>query len=579
MERPTHADVLIVGGGPVGLLTAYQLARLGVSVHIVDKEPKLSLGNYGRANAIYPRSTELLDQLSLADNLIQQCHICRDSYTYDENGKRVVPGRVWNFVENIDDTWFDFAIMLRQQHVEKSFREHLMTFGVSLQCQTECIDFEVVSPDREGNYIKTTLKDMERGSEYIVKSKYLVGADGGKSFVRRHLNVPFEGDTTEDKWIRIDGKIKSNIPNPRAYGSIQSPTHGNVLWAPLDRNITRIGYVFTREQEERCHGNPTEEVVVKEAIAAMKPFEIEFQSVEWWTLYIIGQRVASTYQPHPRILLVGDSCHTHSSGAAQGLNTGIHDATNLGWKLALVLKGLAKDTLLDTYSSERRGAAERLINFDRKISSLMANKWPDGLKKSGNEDINQALEAAFNDAAGLVTGLKISYSPNIINVQSADTHFLASVTPGSRVPDVGLIKPGTLEQIRLHSATPNCACLYVVAFVGDPRTTIPRISSFSSYLQTQASFQHIFPSAAVRLLSIIAADPGLDVEDALGVEPFGTTYFDDKRNAHRRYGIDVRQGAILVLRPDGIVGFIAELEAAGGEAVTEYLNQFLVHRA
>jgi phenol 2-monooxygenase len=104
MERLTSVDVLIVGGGPVGLLTAYQLARSSISVHIVDKDPKLSMEHYGRANALYSRSAELLDQLGLADELIQQCHVCRESYTYDENGMRVMPGRVWNFIENIDDT-------------------------------------------------------------------------------------------------------------------------------------------------------------------------------------------------------------------------------------------------------------------------------------------------------------------------------------------------------------------------------------------------------------------------------------------------------------------------------------------
>lgn len=104
MSRSLSVDVLIVGGGPVGLLTAYQLAQAGCSVHIVDKESKFTITQYGRANALYSRSAEFLDQLGLVDDIMQQCYIVRQSYTYGENGERIVPGRVWNFVENIEDT-------------------------------------------------------------------------------------------------------------------------------------------------------------------------------------------------------------------------------------------------------------------------------------------------------------------------------------------------------------------------------------------------------------------------------------------------------------------------------------------
>lgn len=107
MRMNLSVDVLVVGGGPVGLLIAYQLVRAGCTVHIVDKDNKTNSNQYGRANAIYARTAELLDQLGLAEGLVQQCHIVRESYTYNEKGERVIPGRVWNFVENIDDTKYE----------------------------------------------------------------------------------------------------------------------------------------------------------------------------------------------------------------------------------------------------------------------------------------------------------------------------------------------------------------------------------------------------------------------------------------------------------------------------------------
>jgi phenol 2-monooxygenase len=106
--------------------------------------------------------------------------------------------------------------------------------------------------------------------------------------------------------------------------------------------------------------------------------------------------------------------------------------------------------------------------------------------------------------------------------------------------------------------------------------TLPRIVSFSSHLNTPTSLKCSFPAAAVQLVTIISSNPRLGAEEALGVPPFGEVYFDDNRKAHRRYGINLRQGALAVLRPDGYLGFTAELGAAGGEAVTGYLSRFLV---
>ncbi|KAL2812921.1 FAD binding domain-containing protein [Aspergillus cavernicola] len=557
-------SALIIGGGPVGLLMAYQLARSGCS-----------------SECIYSRSSELLDQLGLVDDLLQECHVCRESYTYDSEGERVVPGRVWNFVENIEGTRFDFAIMLRQQFIERCFRKHLAALGVTLAVETECMGFEVVDSSR----VVSVLEDLKSGMKYTVESEYLIGADGGKSFVRRHLNIPFEGDTTQDKWIRVDGKVKTDLPTPRSYGSIESPTHGNVLWAPLDRNMTRIGYVFIPEQEARHGGKLTQEAVVQEAIAAVKPFKLEFQTVEWWTLYVIGQRVASTYQPNPRILLVGDACHTHSSGAAQGLNTGIHDATNLGWKLSLVLKGLATPSLLETYNTERRSAAQRLITFDRRISTLMANKWPVGEEPAPGEtkDINQVLASVFDDAAGYNTGLGIAYEGNILNQRAGGGEDVSvSVEVGHRAPDVELLKPGTLEATRSQAVTPNEARFNVLVFVGDPRVSLRRIRLFSEFLsqnrELEAGLGRAVAADVVRMITIASVgDTSVGTLEAMeGQAPFGAVYYDTKRTAHRRYGVDLRYGALVVVRPDGYVGFVAELSEKGGRAVEEYLGGFLV---
>lgn len=117
-------------------------------------------------------------------------------------------------------------------------------------------------------------------------SKYIVGADGGHSLVRRTTDVPFEGDKTNYKWVRIDGRFKTNMPDADlGFASIESQSHGNVLWVQLDHGVNRIGFAMTDAMLAKYGGKLTEEQAKEEAVLSMQPFTLEFESVDWWTLY------------------------------------------------------------------------------------------------------------------------------------------------------------------------------------------------------------------------------------------------------------------------------------------------------
>lgn len=132
------------------------------------------------------------------------------------------------------------------------------------------------------------------GEDQTTMCKYLVGAGGGRSFVRRTLDIPFDGSTTEDKWVRIDGTIETNMPKSRVYCSIESPTHGNVLWAALHHAATRIGFAFTAERQKQ-YPEFNEAAAIAEATASVKPFTLKFHQVHWFTVYSVGQRVAGNF--------------------------------------------------------------------------------------------------------------------------------------------------------------------------------------------------------------------------------------------------------------------------------------------
>lgn len=473
-------------------------------------------------------------------------------------------------MEAMKDTQFDFALVLRQKYQEEIFRRRLKELGVSLEAPVELKDVTVDENVEEGGYrVTASVRDGNTGEEEVIACRYLVGADGGRSFVRRALDIPFDGNTTEDKWVRIDGMIETDMPKSRVYGAIESPTHGNVLWAALDHGGTRIGFAFTAERQ-KGYAVFDESAAVAEAIASVKPFNLQFTQVDWWTVYSVGQRVARSFFAKGAVFLAGDACHTHSSGAAQGMNTGIHDASNLAWKLSLVLKRFAPASLLHTYEGERLPNVMKLINYDKDISRLMTMQLPVDWKGDPEIDPNELLGKVMAEASTFTSGLSIAFDNNEINIKGSFKPSVqpAPVTPGQRGPDVQLQKPGTGELTRLHKQTPNIACFHVVIFSGDPEHTS---TAFKGFVSAHAE-STLFSNTALPISWItVPAKNGPSAFELLRAMPIGKLLYDEQTTAHARYGVDLKKGGVVVLRPDGWVGTMTTL---GDQAVDELEKYF-----
>lgn len=266
------------------------------------------------------------------------------------------------------------------------------------------------------------------------------------------------------------------------------------------------------------------------------------------------------------MFLAGDACHIHSSALAQGMNTGIHDAVNLGWKLAGVIKGLYHQDILETYESERKPVAQHLLSLDKDVSQLISGLIPEKWSGKGNNDPNELINMMFDSSISFHLGFGIRYSYNVLNEQAN----AGMVTSGERAPDVLLRKPGSRISQTLFSITKNSGIFWVVLFAGQPLQTSDKMRLLTEYLSKQ-DLSALFAAVEVKYLTIVAGCQN-DTEIGLGVtRRLGNVYYDQDNSAHNNYSLTLSSGGIAVLRPDGILGYLTTLSQP--HSISEYFSR------
>ncbi|KAF9066749.1 FAD binding domain-containing protein [Rhodocollybia butyracea] len=508
---------------------------------------------YGRGCTMWPRTIELLDQLDLADPLIQAGVVTRTGLHFHD-GHRVKGGLMYGSrMDKLGDTFFKFALHLRQRLIEEIFSTATSEEYGFRPKMLHQIEGYTIGAEYDTHPVTVRVRDLKTQTVAEIKCRYLVGADGGKSTVRKLADISFEGENTKSRWIRMDALVKTDMPNPRCLNSIDSTSHGQILWCPIDNGMTRIGYVFSAALIEKYGGveGVTQDVAIAEARKALAPFELEFLNVEWFTIYGIGQRIAGTFCVDNRVFLAGDACHTHSSGSAQGLNTGIHDA--------LRVQGFARKNLLDSYNDERRGVVQtrsQVIDNDKVISTLISGHYPPRFQ--GRSEPPRFL-------------FSLDVSSSFLN-SNALGPSRATIDPGERGPDVYLTSLGAGDPVRLQKILSNRAKFSIVVFAGSPEHTRPILLELRIALAAQDSFVNVFPKQIFQWFTVPAAS-GNGGQDILGCQPFGKVYLDGNMKAHEKYGVDVQRGAIIVFRPDGWVGTVVPLQ--GSALLRAYFEMIL----
>ena len=221
----------------------------------------------------------MLDQMDLLDEMLQTGLIGRRSFTYRDG--KPVQGRGFSAIVNTTGTFYDYLLNIRLKYSEDIFRNRLEKLGSKVQSPVKLIDL-TLDEEAAGDYKITATCVTPAGKTFMVKSKYIVGCDGGSSAVRMLAEIPFVGEDKEDHWVRIDGTVTTNMPDSRiGFGAIESKSHGHVLWVALDHSATRIGYVLNAEMYKKYGRTMSQADAIKEAKAAVAPFELEFEHVDW----------------------------------------------------------------------------------------------------------------------------------------------------------------------------------------------------------------------------------------------------------------------------------------------------------
>ncbi|KAJ5131934.1 FAD binding domain-containing protein [Penicillium atrosanguineum] len=507
----------------------------------------------------------MLDQLDLLEDLNQIGYIGRNSVTF-KDGKRVT-SRGWHVMfERMNGTFLNYCLNIRQKYSEEVILGAYQKIGGQAYVGWKLESFSVDHASEDDYKVTSQIREIKTDRSLTVKSKYIVGADGGHSLVRRMTDVPFEGDKTDFKWVRIDGRFKTNMPDADlGFASIESRSHGNVLWVQLDHGVKRIGFAMTDAVLAKYGGKLTEEQAKEEAVRSMEPFTLEFESVDWWTLYSINQRVADSFFANDRVLLAGDACHTHSSGAAQGMNTGVHDAVNLAWKLGGVVKGWYNTKVLQTYDSERRPAALRLIELDKAFSATISGQVPDSHKELYS-DANELFTKLFNETIQFNIGLGINYQENIIN-KAPSTGMISA---GWRAPDALVYAPGSRLPTRLFHRMKNCGQWSILVFAGQPVVTSERLASAVEKLKELAN---TLPHGMAQFLTLVA-QCAAEGDQVFDLPKIGHVFYDQDRAAHGAYTISTKNGAVVILRPDGILGHAAPLDDL--DSVVTFFRRFRI---
>lgn len=357
MTTPVDTEVLVVGAGPTGLMLANQLRRRGVRAHIIDRHAGPSLQT--RALAVQARTLEIYSKLGIVERALELGKRGNGANMW-ARGRRMARVPLGDIGQDLSP--YPFVLMLGQDDNERIMGEKFRDWGMAVQWNRELVALE-----QSPGHVTATLQQPD-GTTRNTTAAWVAGCDGAHSAVRELSGIGFPGAPYEHVFFVADTQVTGPMVPDEL--NVYLFLEGFHLFFPM-RGTDHWRIVGILPPELRGRDDLTFEEVIpsvrKEAGA-----ELSFKGCSWFSIYRIHHRCASRFRDR-RCFLLGDAAHIHSPVGGQGMNTGLQDAYNLAWKLALVIAGRADAALLDSYEEERIRVAQRLVSTTDRLFSLLVS--------------------------------------------------------------------------------------------------------------------------------------------------------------------------------------------------------------
>ena len=405
-------DVLIVGAGPTGLTLAAELALAGVDARVLERRTTQEIAG-ARAGGLHPRTLEVFDQRGIVDRFLAQGQ---------KHPVVLFPGAVLSTADLA--TRHPYWLGLWQENIERILADWVGELGVPIQRGVEVAGFE---QDDEG--VQLALADG-----VSLRARYLVGCDGGRSLIRKQARIEFPGWDASISYLIAEAETTEEPQWGMRYG----PKGTNALGKLDDGKRVRAVLI----EDQLRHGEVPTIDDLREALVAAYGTDFGVRNVAWLSRFTDAARQAASYR-QGRVLLAGDAAHVHSPVGGQGLNLGVQDAMNLGWKLAQVVARTSPEALLDTYQAERHPVTARVLRNTLAITALSRGDERTGALRNTLGELMQT-DVARHWYAAMQSGLDVGYD-------CGKGHPLL----GRRMPDLELAADGSRRLFTLlHAAKP-----------------------------------------------------------------------------------------------------------------------------
>ncbi|KAG7094401.1 hypothetical protein E1B28_008001 [Marasmius oreades] len=552
-------SVLVVGSGPAGLVLALTLLRNGVSVRIIEKNDAIFVGQRGAG--LMPRTLEMYKFLQILPQIEAKCTTIPPfrMYTSPEGDK---PVKEMPFVEELEGRpqYYRINAAFFGQDEHQAFLAEVIEKeypGTRVEFSTELTTFE-----QHGDHVVAHLYKSKSDETEVINFDFVVGADGAHSTVRKKLGLKFLGETYSENELVI-----GDIEITKGYDPSHVKTWGSMgdkmlFLRPYRKDGKDFGWFLLGGVNVDIQKAASDRVHLVHAFYdIIGKRNIQFGELKASAAWRANVRMADKFG-EGRVFVTGDAGHVHSPTGGQGLNSGIQDSVNLGWKLALVQKGLAPMTLLDTYTTERIPVIASMLNKTTDIMRKTFTKSQDAVGWQGwvrGWEIRQL-------------GINYRGSPILVDERYTDSDepvdpyrsgLDETVHAGDRAPNApGLVVPGKEGKIDLFDVL-DVVSHTVIVFEPEPEPSL-----VSRLKEEVDGLVDSYPRGSVKSVVIYPQRAEL-----LSLAKDGSVLVDGEGYAHEHYKVKQDEAIVVVVRPDGYIGAVVR----GSSGVKEYFTRIFVN--